>query len=134
MENGSPAANIPPRPWLAPGVENASKKIADRYEKTANAAFDGDKQAVMKGLNSIGLIAQSSVRDKIAAGPFVPLAASTLRARARRRAGSHRGFGAGVELERRAQGEAAGTEWAKPLIDTGSFLRAVTYVIRKTGK
>lgn len=133
MEKGSPAANIPPRPWLVPGIESIEKKIAERFQKAAEAALDGDMQAVKKGLESIGLMAQSAVREKIRSGPFQPLAESTLRARARRRAGTNRGFWAGVELERRAQGELPSTEYAQPLIDTGAFVRAVNYVIRKRG-
>lgn len=107
MENGAPEKNIPPRPWLNPGVDSAKTEIAARFMKTAEAALDGKIDAVEKGLNGAGLIAQNAVRKKITDGPFQPLAETTLASRRRR-----------------------GRTGEKPLIDTGQFRRAVTYVLR----
>ncbi len=57
---------------------------------------------------------------------FVPLADSTLAARARR---GHKG--AAQELENRKAGLAPDNANARPLIDTGIYRRAITYVVRK---
>lgn len=107
-ETGAPSANIPARPFLRPGVKAAMPKITPRLRRAALAALSGKTDAVLRELNAVGLIAQSSVRAKLTDGPFQPLAASTLRERRRR------GF--------------AGT---KPLIVTGQLRRSITYVIRK---
>lgn len=106
-EYGSPAANIPPRPFLIPGVADAQAQITEVLGKGGKAALEGDAAAAMRALTAAGLIAQDAVRAKITNGPFTPLAASTLAARAAK------GF--------------AGT---KPLIETGKMRMAVTYVIR----
>ncbi|MBX4298880.1 hypothetical protein K4H04_24285, partial [Mycobacterium tuberculosis] len=63
------------------------------------------------------------MRAKITEGPFVPLAAATLRARARRGRS-----GAAKELASRAAGNAPDNSNAKPLIDTGQYRQAITYV------
>ena len=68
--------------------------------------------AVLTAKNKAGLIAQNSVKATITAGEgFAPLAESTLAARKRR-----------------------GVSRTKPLIDTGSLLNSITYVIRKAAK
>lgn len=110
MEFGVPEQNIPARPSLVPGVQDALPRIQDRQRKTAVVALDGDLSAIERGLNGVGLIAQAAVRHKIDTGPFVPLAEVTL---ARRRAHGRTG--------------------TKPLLDKGEFRNAQNYVIRKRG-
>jgi hypothetical protein len=134
MENGAPEANIPPRPFLVPGVQSVRTQIRDRLATGARAALDGKLDTVRASLAGAGMVAASAVQKKITDGPFAPLADATLRNRASRLRNTKRGFGAGVELERRAHGELPGTEWAKPLVDTGQLLRAVTWVIRARRK
>lgn len=108
MENGSPAANIPARPHLRAGVEAAKDKIVKTYEGAAKAALKGDMAAVDKGHHAVGLIASSSVKSKITDGPFEPLSPRTLAAR-----------------------RARGRTGDKPLIDTGQYRQAQTYVVRE---
>jgi hypothetical protein len=37
MENGSPAANIPERPHLKPGIRDVKDEIVERYKKGGKA-------------------------------------------------------------------------------------------------
>lgn len=107
-EFGSPAAHIPPRPFLIPGIESVKDQVVNRLQAAAKKALDGDVSAVDSALMQIGLLAQSAVQKKITDGPFVPLAPATIAAR---KAKGHAGI--------------------KPLIDTGALRQAVSYVIRK---
>lgn len=126
LDNGSPKANIPPRPFLVPGVENVQPEIVEDFRGGAKAALDGNAAGVERSLVRAGLRAQNAVREKIQDGPFVPLSEVTLRNRARRGR-----KGAREELDRRAAGEDPGTSTAKPLLDTGQLRNSVTFVVRK---
>jgi hypothetical protein len=126
QEFGSPAANIPARPFLIPGVENAQSDVVDEFRAGAKAALNGNAGQVEKSLVRAGIQAQNSVRAKIQDGPFEPLKAATLRARARRGR-----KGAQAELDSRAAGNAPDNSNAKPLLDTGQLRNSVTFVIRK---
>lgn len=107
-ENGSPVSNIPPRPFLIPGVKAVQPEVIRRLKKAALSALQGNPGAASRTLNAVGLIAQNAVRLKITEGPFIPLKPSTL---ARRRANGRTG--------------------TNPLIDTGQLRASITYVIRK---
>lgn len=126
QEHGSPAQNIPARPFLVPGIKDAQEAIEARLSNAANAAMSGKRSKVEEQLNAAGIVAQNSVRRKINSGEFAPLALSTLQARARRGR-----KGAKAELESRAQGNEPNNDNAKPLIDTGQMRNSITYVIRK---
>ena len=110
QEFGSDEHNIPPRPFLVPGVQDAKDLIVKRLQGTANAVLSGDLSAVDKGFQTVGLVAQNAVRAKIAEGPFTPLAKRTLEAR-----------------------RAKGRTGDRPLIDTGKLREAITYVVRDKG-
>lgn len=125
-EFGEPEHNIPARPFLIPGIHDAVKPIAARMGKVARAVLTLTSQTVDQQFNSIGLIAQNSVRRKLTEGPFVPLSDRTVAARARK--GRE---GAMWELAWRQAGAPAGTDLAKPLIDTGQLRNSITYVVRK---
>lgn len=125
-EHGSPANNIPARPFLVPGVQSAQTKIESRLKKAANAALDGNFGNVDNELNGAGMVARDSVKTKINSGDFVPLAESTLKARARRGR-----KGAEEELANRLAGGNPSNDSAKPLIDTGQLRNSINYVIRK---
>lgn len=110
-EYGSPAANIPARPVLIPGVEKVSQKCADIIATGAADALTGGVTALEKAFTKAGLLAQASVRATLTAGEgFEPLAESTLKAR-----------------------EAKGFKGTKPLIRTGQLRNSYTFVVRKRG-
>jgi hypothetical protein len=106
-EYGSPAQNIPARPFLHPGINNARAGIERHMKKAAQLALLGKSDEVTGELEKVGLIAMVSVQRKINAGPFEPLKPATLAARRRR-----------------------GRTGTKPLIDTTQLERSITYVVR----
>ncbi len=107
-EFGSPAKNIPARPFLIPGIDQASEKCANVLGKFAKQVFH-DAAAIDRGLNAAGIIAVSSVKNRIKAGEgFAPLSERTL-----------------------AERKQAGFKGTKPLIHTGQLLNSITYVVRE---
>lgn len=125
-EYGSPAQNIPARPHLIPGVEDAQDGINKNLKIAANAALDGNKNKTTASMEAAGVVAVNSVKSKITGGEFIPLSEATLKARARRGR-----KGAKTELQSRAMGNAPSTANAKPLIDTGKYRNSITYVLRE---
>lgn len=106
-ENGSPARNIPPRPFLKVSLENKKLELADVLKSAAVDFCDGHLNAE-NAYNKVGLFAQSVVKAFIKnSSNFTPLKNSTL---ARRKA---RGF----------VGE-------KPLIETGQLLNSIDFDVR----
>lgn len=105
-EFGSPAKNIPPRPFLMPGVKDAGDQVSSVLGKCAvNKDADINSQ-----LDKAGLLAQSAVRRRI-----------TLSIGMR-----------GISEETRKRREAKGrTGEMKPLIDTGQLINSITYVIEE---
>ena len=106
-ERGSPAAGIPARPFLVPGVVAVQEKVADILGKAAGEAFD-KPGALEKGYTRAGIVAQSSVKNTIRKGAgFTPLAESTINQRKRK-----------------------GFSGVKPLIRTAQLLNAINFVVR----
>lgn len=107
-ERGSVIKNIPARPFLEPGVRAATPHALKALKQSAHATLSGNASALDTGLNTAGLIAQSTVKRTLRNGEgFAPLAPATLAARRRK------GFA----------GES-------PLIRTGQLLNSITYVVR----
>lgn len=124
---GSPAQNIPPRPFLVPGVRDALPQIIPRLRQAGKIALDlGNVAQITQQLISVGVIAASAVQMKITTGPFVPIKDATKRARLYRKA-SYRNAG---DMKRARMME----QWLagdfSPLIDTGAMRMAVTFVVR----
>lgn len=131
-EFGSPANNIPARPFLIPAVRETRERVQHYLKQAAQFALGGDKLRMTKALHAAGMVAASKAKSIITAGIAPPLSDRTLQARARRKAGrGHRiNKGAVAELEARAKGLAPSTVNAKPLIDTAQMLNSITYVVR----
>lgn len=110
-ETGSPAANIPARPHLAPGIEKERDRIARILTNGAKNAISGKEDAADIALEKVGIVAESSVKNVITAVIPPPLAERTLK-------------------EREARGRTGQT----PLIDTGQYRNSITHVIRDKGK
>lgn len=107
-EKGSTAGNIPPRPWLVPGVESSTAKVIKTLKVFAKKSMDKKKDEIERGLTAAGLISQSAVKNYIVKGEnFQPLSKVTLEAR-----------------------KSAGFKGEKPLIRTSQMLNSVTFVIR----
>ena len=107
-ENGCPAANIPPRPFLKPTIEFMRANIAAQLRQIAVNGLKGRLDAVERGFHILGLKVSTAVKMKINTGPFQKLADATI---ARRRARGRMG--------------------TKPLLDTGQLRNAITYVIKR---
>jgi hypothetical protein len=107
-EMGSPARNIPARPWLGPPVNRMRDEAAAMLKKAAELRFDGKSAEADQVLHALGLTAQNKVKQNITSGGdpvFAPNAPSTVA-----RKGSDR-----------------------PLIDKAQVLNSVSYVLRKKG-
>lgn len=107
-QNGSPAKNIPARPFLPEGVREGQERIADVLEGAARNTLAGRGAPADVTLHKVGLIAQAAVRAKITEGPFAPLAPKTL-------------------AKRRKKGRTG----ERPLIDTGQLRNAINYVVQE---
>lgn len=106
-ENGSPVRNIPPRPFLKPGVKASRQDCLRVLRQGAKAGFR-DPAAIEKALNSAGLLAQASVKNRIVSQEgFQALKPATIAVRKRK-----------------------GAKGEKALIRTGQLLNSITYVVR----
>lgn len=110
METGSPAQNIPERPFLVPGVESAQDKFIPHLKAAGLSALEGKTAMIERDFDRAGIVAANAVKAKITDGPFTPLSPKTLQ-------------------KRRAKGRTG----ERPLIDTGQLRRAVSHVVRKKG-
>lgn len=107
-EFGSPAQNIPARPFLIPGVKAAGEKVSKILGK-ASVDLNGN---VDSALDKAGLVAQSTVKSRIVNSVDIQgLSEATIKARSRRKSRRRTGV-------------------MKPLIDTGQMLNSITYEIR----
>lgn len=107
-ENGSPARNIPARPFLVPGVKKATPKAIAAMKQLAGEALL-DRNATDKALNAAGLVCQAQVKRQIVSQDgFTALKAGTIAARRR-----------------------SGAKGTKALIRTGQLLNSITYVVRE---
>lgn len=114
-ENGAPEANIPARPFLAPGIKEALPRTTKYFQQAAQYAGAGNMTGMMRAFNAIGQVAADSARNVIRRGISPPLKQGTVDARKRR------------HKSRKAESSGDVT----PLIDTGQLYRAITYVVRE---
>jgi hypothetical protein len=119
-EVGSAARNIPARPWLVPGVQQAVPNIVRAQQGIASSAINGKVDAVEQGSHAVGLIAQNAVRAMISSNIPPPLKPATIRARQRRSKGS--------SYRRKATSAIDVTT----LVDSGQLRASISYVVRKT--
>lgn len=101
---GSPARNIPPRPFLQPAIEANQDRIAELHRGLFKAALNGGAGRTEIELKKIGMYGQNIARDWFTnpSNHWPALRPATIA-----RKGSD-----------------------KPLIDTGQLRKSVTYVIR----
>ena len=142
-EMGSPANNLPARPFLRPGIENSQANWEPYLRQAAEAAFKGDAAGMDKALNAAGTVARDAVKAKITAGIPPPIKPQSMAQRRRhagrpglskreqaKRAGQRAGYRgfyeryeAGVETSVPAGG-------VTPLIDTAQMLNSITYTVK----
>ncbi len=142
-EHGSPAQNIPARPFLFPGVKKIRKQALAMLKQGAQDALSGNLTDVDKVLNKVGILARNSVVNEITDPdpPFAPLKPDTIRARLRKTAGGRRKLRQAAKIRRdsdtgrsiltndAALARATAGMVFNPLIDTGQLRAAITYVI-----
>ncbi|RQR87722.1 MULTISPECIES: hypothetical protein [unclassified Burkholderia] len=135
METGSPANNIPARPFLVPGIASVQEEVAARLRNGALSALSGSASGTDGALKAAGMVGQSAVKKKINDGPFTPLSPRTIAQRKRGRQTQSTRKAEKQYAELLAQGkteqEAQDIAGIKPLINTGSLRNSVTFVVRK---
>jgi len=124
QEHGSPANNLPARPFLMPGVRAAQEQIAAQLREAGQKALSGDEAAVPRCLNKAGLIAQNSVRARFADNDWAPLSDKALD---KRPAAQRDETGKVIKKAGKSRRE-RGT--VNPLIDSGQLRKSITYVVK----
>lgn len=105
--NGSPVNNVPARPFLVPGIENAQGQILRLLEAGARRGLEKPGE-VEDALERAGIVAAVSVRKVIVSQEgFEELKPGTLKARQRK-----------------------GFQGTKALIQSGQLLNSITHVVR----
>ncbi|MDR1495643.1 MAG: hypothetical protein LBS67_01815 [Clostridiales Family XIII bacterium] len=111
---GAPAAYIPPRPFMEPGIEHARDKIVAALLEGARETLDRMNPAATEtALKKAGVLAASQIQKEFTDNDWEPLKHPRSK-----KGRSHRRGETAVE---------------KPLIDTGALRRSITYVVRKKG-
>jgi hypothetical protein len=134
-EFGAPEVNIPPRPFLIPGVEKSLDRSSHQLELAAKAALKGEASTVRMRLEVAGQIAAASAKREISYGDFAPLKPSTIRNRRRSR-GTKSTRAAEKEYFRlvargMSEADAQSEAGIRPLINTGALRNSITSVVRK---
>ena len=134
MDNGSPANNVPARPFMHPGIKAVQPQITDRLGMAAKRAVttEGD---VEHDMQKVGMIAQSSIRNLINSGISPALQPGTIANRFRQRKTKGRRKGEKEYLKNIGEGmsaeEAQSATGIIPLVNTGQLRNSINYVIRK---
>lgn len=118
-ERGSPAANIPPRPFLVPGIAEGREKITAGLKASMLAALHDDAKSMRKLMERTGMEAVSAVKQKMRNGPFVPLSPRTIQNRNRSRL-----------AKSKRENEVQMTD-IKPLLNTGALRDSLDYYVRE---
>lgn len=113
-ERGSPAANIPPRPFLEPGVKSAKDVVTKGLDRAAKAAMSGDAKGFDVQMERVALSAASAVKKYMSSASFAPLSEQTI-----------------LKRRQKIKGSGGSGSVIKPLIDTASLLNAIEGVVVK---
>lgn len=132
-EFGSPSANIPPRPFLVPGVESKRDHISSELGLAMKAALNDDKRSCDKILDRLGVSTAEAVKEYLRTAEFTPLKPATIANRFRSRMAEGK-----RDNEKRLIRDKSGKlvenpnfgVGIRPLINTGSLLNAIdSYLI-----
>jgi hypothetical protein len=121
-ETGAPAAHIPARPWLGPGVRVNQRQWTAYMIRAGHLAFAGKIEGADKAWHAAGMTAVDGVKDHIQSNIPPPLSQVTVDRRRQRSTGSS---------YRRKATTASDTT---TLIDTAQMINSVSYVIRHRGR
>jgi hypothetical protein len=103
-EHGSPAKNIPARPFLGPGIMEAMPELSAVARQVAKQVLTSlDPAVAAKGMEIIAAGLEAAVKKKILTGHFAPLKPATIRRKGH----------------------------SKPLIDTGQMYDSVKGRVRR---
>lgn len=138
-DNGAPEENIPARPFMTPGIEEARDELTSKLAQVLKATSQGKgPDIVERGMTQVGLIAQRAIRKVINAGLSPPLSPRTIRDRYKSRKTATQRV---AELEYLALQDQGidetflqGAVGIKPLINTAQLRNAINYVIRSRRK
>lgn len=140
-EFGAPAAGIPARPHLLPGLDDIKGEAAGLLKGAAKKALEGNEGAVESALKRIGLLGEKSVRAKFQDNDWAPLDPEYAHYKGIKKDDNGNAVrdAKGRVLRKKSRWEKAtknGTEGdaANPLLDTGQLMKSHTYVIRKRGQ
>lgn len=138
METGSPVHNVPARPFLVPGVQDARAAALRQLKQAGEAALAGDMPKMLQGLNRAGIVASNSVRNKISSNIPPPLDPATIANRHRQRETKSLRESEQVYLKLIDHGVAPGAAQNEvgivALINTGQLRNSITYVVRDLNK
>ncbi|MEQ1966243.1 hypothetical protein ABLA30_04165 [Xenorhabdus nematophila] len=108
---GGKTVTLPPRPFLEMGIEDTKPITTEHLKAAADYAIEGKFEAVERELERAGMVAMNGAKKVISDGDRLhPLSEQT---KARR-------IDNGQDI--------------KPLYDTGSLLKSITYVVRNKGE
>ena len=108
VENGDTKLNIPPRPFMIPGIEAALSQLSRMYGPVIRAVIN--KDSPVDGLIDIGRVGRNSIRNYLLFGDHKALAPATIYMR-----------------------EHSGITLTIPLIETGRMRNALSYMIDLAG-
>lgn len=116
-ENGSPVNNIPPRPFLVPGLEANREIIVDGLKGAMDCALKGDEKKCGQALERLAIRSASAVKSYMQTADFEPLKPRTIANRNRSRL---------TKGTRENEREGVGI---RPLINTGQLRDAIDGVV-----
>lgn len=137
-EFGSPAHNIPARPFLIPGVEKATPGAIGDLKVATELALAGDKAGAERAMYRAGARAMNAAKAEISSNVPPPLKPATIRNRNRSRGTlskrpEEEHYGQLIDSGMPAEGAQAATGIIS-LINTGSLRNALTYVLGNKAK
>lgn len=113
QEYGSPAKNIPPRPFVRPTISKYEKQWANYFEKGSKELLKNEI-TIEQIFEKVASKAASQIKKSITEVTEPPLAQATINARLRRK-----------------KNKTVTTGLTKPLIDTKHMFRSLSYVVEK---
>lgn len=134
METGSPAHNVPARPFLVPGVQDVQAQCAERLGKAADAALGGNLAGAERQMSAAGMVAENSVKKKI--GSKIPPALSPETIRNRHKSRQTQSMRADEKEYLAAVDSGADPAQAQteagiiPLINSGALRNSITHLVR----